>query len=76
MQLVEIIKVFQSGVKVMHPSNQPNKQVKTLDDVRDVEFSDEALVMWGSKYMIEINPSKARAKSPSTAKVKRKTKLK
>lgn len=45
MQLLEIIKVYQSGVKVMHPTSQPNKVVKTLDDVRDVEFSHEALVM-------------------------------
>lgn len=62
MQLVEIIKVFQAGVKVMHPSNQPNKDVKTLDDVREVEFADDALVMWGSEYLIPVVVSNVKGK--------------
>ena len=45
MQLVEIMKVFVPGVKVMYPSKQPSKEVKTLDDVRDVDFAGEATLV-------------------------------
>ena len=62
MQLVEIVKVFQSDIKVMHPSKQLNKEVKTLDDVRSVEFANEALVMWGSEYLVEVCPPKLKGK--------------
>ena len=56
MQLVEIIKVFIPGVKVMHLTKQPKSDVKTLDDVKDVEFADESLVMWGTEYLVEVSP--------------------
>lgn len=62
MQLVEIKKVFQTDVKVMHPTQQPHKNVKTLDDVRDVEFSDDALVMWGSDYLVEVSTAAKKKK--------------
>ena len=62
MLLVEIIKVYDAGMKVMHPSRQPNAAVKTLADVRDVEFSDEALVMWGSVYLIDVCPPTRKGK--------------
>lgn len=62
LQLVEIIKVFQAGVKVMHPAKQPNKDVKTLDDVREAEFSDDAIVLWGSEYLIEVAPKNVKGK--------------
>lgn len=62
MQLVEIIKVFQPSVKVMHPTNQPNKNVKTLDDVREAEFSEESIVMWGSEYLIQVKPTNVKGK--------------
>ncbi|KAG0564652.1 hypothetical protein KC19_VG104000 [Ceratodon purpureus] len=62
MQLVEIKKVYQTGVKVMHPTQQPQKNVKTLDDVTDVEFSDDALVMWGSDYLVEVSAAAKKKK--------------
>ena len=63
MQLVEIKKVYQSGVKVMYPSRQPNKNVKTLDDVKDVEFTDDAIIMWGSEYLVHANPPNSKGKA-------------
>ena len=62
MQLVEIIKVYQPAVKVMHPTKQPNKNVKTLDDVRDTKFSEESIVMWGSEYLILVKPANVKGK--------------
>ncbi|KAG0623035.1 hypothetical protein M758_3G144100 [Ceratodon purpureus] len=61
-QLVEIIKVLMHGVKVMHPTKQPNREVKTLDDVTDVEFADESLVMWGTEYLVEVIPPTRKGK--------------
>ncbi|KAG0596183.1 hypothetical protein M758_UG230700 [Ceratodon purpureus] len=63
MQLVEIIKVYQPGVKVMHPTKQPNKEVKTLDDVSDVDFADDSLVMWGTDYLVEVSPRTQKGKT-------------
>ena len=63
MQLVKIIKVYQPAVKVMHPTSQPNISVKTLDDVKEVEFSEEALVMWGSEYVVDVAPSTPKGKT-------------
>ena len=62
MQIVEISKVFLPGVKVMHPSRQPQQHVKTLDDVRDVAFAEEAIVMWGTEYLIEVLPPASKRK--------------
>ena len=63
MQLVDILKVFHAGVNVMHPTKQPNKEVKTLDDVSHAEFADESFVMWGKEYLNEIAPPAQRAKT-------------
>ena len=52
MQLVEIMKVFESAVKVVHPTKQANNDVRTLDNVKGVELTDECIVMWGSEYLI------------------------
>ena len=62
MQLIEILKVFQSGVKVMHPSRQPNKAVKFLDNVKSAELSQDAMVMWGSEYVVEASKKPPRKK--------------
>ena len=62
MQLVEIKKVFEPGVKVMYPSKQPNKAIKTLDDVRESDYADDALIMWGSEYVVEIPSNTGKAK--------------
>ncbi|KAG0596542.1 hypothetical protein M758_UG264000 [Ceratodon purpureus] len=64
MQLVEIQKVFQSGVKIMHPSKQPNKSIKLLDDVQEADCAEDALVMWGSDYLVEVSKNNTR-KEPS-----------
>lgn len=45
MQLVEIIKVIEKTLKVMFPSRQPIKGIKTMQDVMNAEFADEAMVM-------------------------------
>ncbi|KAG0573871.1 hypothetical protein KC19_VG217000 [Ceratodon purpureus] len=63
MQLVEIIKVYQPGVKVMHSTKQPNKEVRTLDDVSDVEFAEDSLVMWGTDYLVEVAPRAQKGKT-------------
>ncbi|KAG0597302.1 hypothetical protein M758_UG326500 [Ceratodon purpureus] len=52
MQLVEIKKAYQTA----------QKNVKTLDDVSDVEFSDDALVMWGSDYLVEVSAAAKKKK--------------
>ena len=58
MQLVQILKVYQSGVKVMHPTKQPNRRIKFFDDVKHAEFTKDALVMWGSEYIVEVAKKK------------------
>jgi hypothetical protein len=55
LQLVEIKTVLVSGVKVMHASKQPNKKVKTLDHVRDVDSAEQSFVLWGSDYLLLIS---------------------
>ena len=63
MQLVEVLKIYLRGVKVMLPSKQPNRLVKTLDDVGDADCSSDALVMWGSDYLVEVSHSKSKSKT-------------
>ena len=62
MQLVEVIKVFQSSVKVINPAKQPNKATKTLDDVREADFTNKALVMWGSEYVVDVEKCSTKKK--------------
>ena len=45
MQLVQIHRILRRGVKVMHVSKQPNRQVNILDHVSDVDIAEEALVL-------------------------------
>ncbi|KAG0596081.1 hypothetical protein M758_UG222600 [Ceratodon purpureus] len=46
LQVVEIQKVLQPGMKVMHPSKQLNKSVKLLDDVQEAKSAQDASVLW------------------------------
>ena len=55
MQLVEIFRVFDPFVKVMHSANQPNKGVKKLENVMNMDFQKDALVLWRSEYLIMIS---------------------
>jgi hypothetical protein len=55
MQVVEILKVLTGGVKVMHQTQQLRKEIKTLDNVAEVESSEDALVMWGTDYLILVS---------------------
>ncbi|KAG0597441.1 hypothetical protein M758_UG338800 [Ceratodon purpureus] len=62
MQSVEILKVYESGVKVMYPTKQLNRSVRLLDDVKDASCSSDALVVWRSDYLVEVSKSNSKSK--------------
>ena len=63
MQTVEILKVYEPGVKVMYPFKQVIKSVKILDNVKDAKCSSDAVIMWGSEYLVEISKKKSKSKN-------------
>ena len=62
LQLVEIVKLYQSGVKVMHPTKQPNRGVKVLEDVIEAQSANDAMVVWGSDYIVEVSKTVQKSK--------------